>query len=57
MHKFNLKLFLTLIFASSLYANSIDLDDFDLPNETKNEIFERVDSYNKNELLERKSFY
>ena len=45
MYNFNFKIFLTLIFASSLYANAIDLDDFDLPNETKNEIIERVDSY------------
>ena len=35
---------------SSIYANSIALDDFDLPNEIKNEIIERVDSYDKNEL-------
>ena len=56
MYKFNFKLFLTLTFAISLNANIIDLDDFDLPNETKNEIIERVDSYDKNELIERKSF-
>ena len=56
MFQLNFRLFITLIFASSLYANSIDLNEFDLPNETKNEIFERVDGYTNKELLERKSF-